>query len=452
MRLTLAILLALAGCASPSGEPPADLIAPPPEDGKADGASRAEWVAEQIEAWNAHLDEESREEKLELMRESPYVFFRATNHLFWSQMARDRRLSQFGGTARTRTFLQGDVHPENFGTFDDDEGDVVYGLNDFDEAVLADYQLDVWRMAAGMVLLGREQGLDEEAIENAVNVMAEAYLDELASLAAGSSSFEPYGALAELIDDVEDGESRAEMLEEWTVVRSGRRTLNLGLEDLEGVPSALRREIEGAMPAYGETLSGGLDYTASYFRVKSVARRLHAGAGSLGTPRYYVLIEGPSSSQADDVILDVKRQDLPTGWYFLSASQRARHDSAFESGADRAIRAQRALLSNADDHLGTLELADGSYSVRARSPFKKTLDAEDAAASIDEIAEQWGTLLARSHARADRDFDRNLVAYALEVEVDARTDHHHDEFRALVWDVASSFADQVQADYDAFVR
>jgi uncharacterized protein (DUF2252 family) len=446
MRWTL-IVCAL-GCASPSGEPSAELTVPPPVDGKADGEGRAAWVAQQIEVWNEHLEGDVREEKLALMRESPYVFFRATNHLFWSELGRDRRLSQFGGSARTRTFLQGDVHPENFGAFDDDGGEVVYGLNDFDEAVVADYQLDVWRLAVGMVLLGREQGLDEDAIEGAVHVMAEAYLDEQAD----PTDLEAYGEIADFIEEVEEDESRAEMLEEWTVVRSGRRTLNLGSDDLEGVPSALSREITAAIPGYGDTLSGGLDYSSSYFRVKSVARRLHAGAGSLGAPRFYVLIEGPSASHDDDVILDVKRQDRPTGWYFLSSREQSRQEAAFESGAERVVRAQRALLPDADDHLGWLELSDGSYSVRARSPFKKTMDPEDAASSIEEVAEQWGTLLARSHARADRDFDRSLVSYQIEVEVDARTDHHHDEFRELVWTVASAFAEQVETDYAVFAR
>ena len=43
---------------------------------------------------------------------------------------------------------------------------------------------------------------------------------------------------------------------------------------------------------YQQTLTGGLDPDDDYFRVLDVARRLNAGTGSLGTPRFYVLIDG----------------------------------------------------------------------------------------------------------------------------------------------------------------
>ena len=50
-----------------------------------------------LEELRRNLDEELRDEKLALMEESPYTFFRATNHLYWSQLARDTRLSRYGG-------------------------------------------------------------------------------------------------------------------------------------------------------------------------------------------------------------------------------------------------------------------------------------------------------------------------------------------------------------------
>lgn len=82
----------------------------------------------------------------------------------------------------------------------------------------------------------------------------------------------------------------------------------------------VRRLAPGDQPGsgYGETLTGGLGWDTDYFRVKSVARRLAAGTGSLGTPRFYLLIEGPSADQDDDVILDVKRQGTPTAHAYIT--------------------------------------------------------------------------------------------------------------------------------------
>ena len=49
------------------------------------------------------------------------------------------------------------------------------------------------------------------------------------------------------------------------------------------------------------------------FTLKDVAKRELAGTGSLGSGRYYVLIEGVGQpgDVNDDVILDFKEQDRP---------------------------------------------------------------------------------------------------------------------------------------------
>ena len=43
--------------------------------------------------------------------------------------------------------------------------------------------------------------------------------------------------------------SRAEMLEEWTAVRRGRRVFDLSIDDLAGAPSDVERALIAAMPA-----------------------------------------------------------------------------------------------------------------------------------------------------------------------------------------------------------
>jgi uncharacterized protein (DUF2252 family) len=188
-----------------------------------------------------------------------------------------------------------------------------------------------------------------------------------------------------------------------------------------------------------------------YFAVKDIARRLDAGIGSLGVRRYYMLIEGPTASHDDDIILDVKQQGTPTGAAFLAdGSSQA---GWYASPAERVVRAQQALLANADDHLGWLELDGVSYSVRERSPWDETFDVADLRSSdaFKALAEQWGTILATAHARADEDFDADFIPFSVDDEVEAVIDGNHDEVRALVWSVASTYAGQVEADYQVFL-
>ena len=96
--------------------------------------------------------------------------------------------------------------------------------------------------------------------------------------------------------------------------------------------------------------------------------------------------------------------------------------------------------------------ADGYYSVRERSPFKKSLETTELTSkkSFEKVVKQWARILATAHARADKDFDTSLVPYSFEDEVGKLTDGNHKAFRELVRDVAFAYAKQVEEDYDDF--
>ncbi len=423
------------------------------------GGAQARDAVQAVDDWNAGLNAADRDAKYCKMSQSPFRFFRGSNHLFWSDLAGDSRLASFT-SANTRTWIQGDLHTDNFGSYDDDNGDVVYALNDFDESLIADYQYDVWRMATSLVLVMRENGdLSASTQADMVDAFSESYLDALASyhgnddeLGVVITAQNAYGRLDDFLGDVESGNSRSAMLDDWTVMVAGVRTFDLSLDDLVAASGAETADILSAMSGYGQTLSGGFGYDGTYFAVKDVARRVNAGTGSLGTPRFYVLIEGPSGAQNDDRILDVKRQGKPTPYQFLDSATRAEYDNLFDNDAQRHAVAMDALTRHTDDHLGWMILGDGAYSVRERSPYKGAFPTTtlDTVTRFGKLAEQWGTILAAAHSAADQDYDPNYVDKSFDKQVDELTDTHHAEFRAIVRDVAFEYADQVDADFAAF--
>ena len=85
----------------------------------------------------------------------------------------------------------------------------------------------------------------------------------------------------------------------------------------------------------------------------------------------------------------------------------------------------------------------------AKKKKQKALKINDEKA-FTNMAKLWGKILATDHARADKDFDSELIPYSFEKQVDKLTDGHHKEFRALVRQIAFEYADRVQADYEAF--
>ena len=61
-------------------------------------------------------------------------------------------------------WIHGDLHVENFGTYLNSDGRLVFDVNDFDEAYIGHFTWDLQRFAASLALLGWQKALPEEDI------------------------------------------------------------------------------------------------------------------------------------------------------------------------------------------------------------------------------------------------------------------------------------------------
>ncbi|MFI5283955.1 MAG: DUF2252 family protein [Candidatus Dormibacterales bacterium] len=86
------------------------------------------------------------------MAADPFSFLRATFYR-WSQLWSDE-LTEL--TPVPRVLSVGDLHVENYGTWRDVEGRLVWGVNDFDEATVLPYTFDVVRLATSAGLAAAE--------------------------------------------------------------------------------------------------------------------------------------------------------------------------------------------------------------------------------------------------------------------------------------------------------
>lgn len=414
-RGAVLISLALCACASTVEEP---------LDAQPERISRARWVRQEIDRWNAHLDAAGRAEKYAKLRESAPTFFRGTSHLFWSDHAPRGDLRRYGNP-HTVTWIQGDCHVENFGSFDDAGGRVVYGLDDFDDAWIADYQLDVWRLATSIVLFATENGIPEATSRAAVDALAAAYLRGMrdfsrddSELSVENDEAHTQKPISDLLAEVAAEESPGKLVDKWT---DGER-FDLAIADLAAVSEAERAAVTAAL--------------APRHAVRDVARRLHAGTSSLGATRYYVLT-------GEMLILDVKAAARPVPGREWAAPVDG-------DAATVAARGQRALTRDVDPQLTAVKIDGAPYLVRALSPYKDDLSKKQLKAGLVDAAAQWGRILAAAHARGDRDSDAALVPVSVDEEIVAAVGADEDGFRALVWQRASAYAVQAARDFAAF--
>src|SRR5580692_1166385 len=84
--------------------------------------------------------------KPQRMGAGPFFFMRATFYR-WCQLwcARDK---ENGAAPTARVAAVGDLHLENFGTWRDSDGRLIWGINDFDETTVLPWTQDLVRLAA----------------------------------------------------------------------------------------------------------------------------------------------------------------------------------------------------------------------------------------------------------------------------------------------------------------
>jgi uncharacterized protein DUF2252 len=216
---------------------------------------------EAYEHWlRAQLDGEVVEQDLRdkrvKMGNGPFPFLRAT-YWRWAETI----LDVCPELAKAPPVLAvGDIHLENFGTWRDQDGRLVWGVNDFDEGAEMPYPLDLVRLATSALLARPSIGVGAKAICAAI----------LAGYGKGLSDPQPFvldeqhAWLRDLVVATE-----AQRAEFWSKIDKLKRSGN-------GPAERYRRAITGAMPERGIDIK---------FRPRT------AGTGSLGRPRWVGLAE-----------------------------------------------------------------------------------------------------------------------------------------------------------------
>jgi len=225
-------------------------------------------ATQQYEAWlggQLRLIEADLDFKHQQMRTGAFPFLRATYYR-WAQTWRE--IVEDSGRAPL-VLAVGDLHVENFGTWRDSDGRLVWGVNDFDEAWRLPYTNDLIRLAASALLA--QMNIDRN---RGVAAILQGYRD---ALEAGGRPFvlaEHHTALRRMatarLHDPEAYWAKLHELPEW----NGE------------IPRSARRAIDSAMP------ERGLQW--------KTAHRI-AGLGSLGRERYVGVADWHGGSVAREV-------------------------------------------------------------------------------------------------------------------------------------------------------
>ena len=362
------------------------------------------------------------------MSQSPFPFYRGSAAL----MAEDLSASP---TAGLETELCGDAHLLNLGAYADPEGRLVFDLNDFDEACRGPFEWDLKRLAASIVLAGRESGHSEEDCADGARAMAASWRESLHRYAEM-----PAREVARVLVRAEDGskplapvftkaalDTPAALLAK-AVVKDGENSFRF-IEKPPLVRRLSRQEMAlalAALPEYLETLPPSWRQVMARYEVLDGAQRV-MGCGSIGVLNWVLLCRGVS--EADPLFIEFKGV-RPSSW---GASPVHVH-----RGREVAESAQR-LQTWADPFLGWTTLKGQPCLVRQWSDHKASIEpALLTGAGLQDYAALCGMVLAKAQARTGD--PAMLAGYA----------GHSDKLDRALAVFAKADGDQVERDWKAF--
>ena len=259
------------------------------------------WLRKELDVF-----EDDLAAKAQLIAQDPFIFLRGTFYR-WMQLFPD--VCKKANEA-SKVLSVGDLHASNFGTWRDAKGDLIWGINDFDEASPLPYTQDLVRLATSVELASETMQL-KLSLDEACNAILDGYRD---SLEKGGKAFG--------VDEDREWLQKAYVRSERQAEAYWAR-LHQCPDATHELPEDIRSMLEAGLPA------PGLAY-------RLVHRQ--AGVGSLGRPRFTLLTEW----QGEYVALEAKAL-IPSAALW-SRKKHKGADVQYEEILARAVRKPDPLM------------------------------------------------------------------------------------------------------------
>jgi len=370
--------------------------------------------------------------KMARMAVCPFSFFRGSVAVMAADLA---TLPTTGIPVQ----ICGDAHLRNLGAYAGPDGRLIFDINDFDETIRAPWEWDLKRLAASLVLAGREAGNSEHQCRDAVMTCAQTYRTKIAVFSRMTClEVHKYRIHRQFVGGV--GVSVLQRAERATpqhtlakiTVRHGSKRVFREIKPVLTHPAKSRaKQVLQSIKPYRETLPGCSQAALDFYRPVDVAFKV-VGTGSVATHDYVVLHLAGEGAR-DPLFLQIKEAVQSAYAPYVKSPETAMHQG------QRVVHGQRMLQVQSDIMLGWTSIGAADYMVRQLSDHKASISDEDLkGAGLTEYAITCGEVLAKGHARSG---DPAVLAGYL---------GGSDRWDKALAKFAFVYADQTTGDYEKF--
>ncbi|MDQ2864083.1 MAG: DUF2252 domain-containing protein [Bacteroidota bacterium] len=342
-------------------------------------------ILDKIHSFHEGLSPSKVARKYEFLTENAFRFFRGTNNLFYE----DLNKAHLGPSPST--WVCGDLHLENFGSYKGDNRLVYFDINDFDESILAPVNWEIVRMVTS-ILVGFDalHVTDKEAIK-----VAEIFLQQYAQiLSEGHPKYievkTATGIVKKFLNKVAS-RSAEELLEKRTRLRKGTLELHHHHNKQLVIDDKLKADLFKVFKKWMKSNNA----PPNDYKVLDARFRL-AGTGSIGIRRYVFLIEKKSDSNRH-MLIDMKESTSSALGQYVVQMQ-----PEWTSEAERIITVQKIMQNVPPAQLSSLTFQDKCYVLQELQPAKDRINFKMIEDDFDDLCcviKDMATLTASAHLR-----------------------------------------------------
>jgi uncharacterized protein (DUF2252 family) len=387
-------------------------------------------IKTRIENFNNGRNPELLKLKYKKLATDPFSFFRGTCHLFYEDFPQNSLMN-----LAPLTWICGDLHLENFGSYKGDNRLVYFDINDFDESVLAPCTWDLVRFVTSIIVGSRSLGVDEKESLHLSNIYLKTYSQTLAKGKARTVEKETAkGLVKDLLESLKK-RNRADFLDQRTEKKKGKRRLIIDNKRITKAIDSEQAKVRELIRHWHHTTNQNPDF----YEIIDIQKRI-AGNGSLGLDRYIILVEG-NGSPDENYLLDFKATHSSSLQPYLTVSQ-----PQWETPSQRVVTIQQRLQGTSPALLAAINDGDKSYVLRELQPEQDAviLQAWDGKLGrLEKLIQTMAEVTAWDQLRSS---GRQGSAIADELIDFGQSSEWHD----YILEYAGNYAQKVNQDFEEF--
>lgn len=411
-----------------------------------------ETILHEFDVERMELSRESRQSKYEKMAESPYRFFRGSAYLFYYDVSKFPEL--YDRTTTQPIWIQGDMHMDNFGCFQNEVGDIVYDANDFDEGYVGSYMYDLVRMAVSIALYTDAEQVEEKQQVALIEHFLYTYYAQIERFATGKENpvTMSYTAkntkkpIKKILKKLER-KKQEQFVTDLTYIDSDGHLVFNESDEIKVLHGAQEQAVRRVIEAYVQTIF--MDKKVTY-KIGQIALKFGSGTASIGLERYYILVEGvQDASGTRTLVLEMKEARPPVPAYFLPYNEPFWELYAHQG--QRVVATQKAMHHLEDPYLGYTTIGTKEYYIRERSPFKKKVKPKQlkTVKDYEKTLEVMAKVAAKIHARAEV---LTTTTYTHSEQEIMKAMKNAERFTRTISRIAFLYKQQVKVDFEIFQK